>query len=317
MRTLLERAEIHARLQEIFPAGAPQRGYLTRMLAASTVYTALYVGAVEDEGGWLGPKHVYRMTDLQAAKTSEETRQAYAAGILKPGGFVDGARWYQDNTREPIRDETLREGLVFVGAVIERSDLPTTSSKPRYALGSGFADLFAPYLSGEALDAAIAAWQAGHMSAGALARLAIVRGGAGADNESVLLQFPNGETRRMSRPFGACLSAPITPVLVCRRRGGSDLRFTVGGHIQLGLSLSHSISDPLTNSRERPRHSLCTDPNRLREIQVSVVRLLTQPVDLSARETGQLGDLADLDQTVSIGLRRRCLGGECHGGCSG
>jgi len=198
MRALLERAEIQARLQAIFPAGAPQRAYLTRMLAASTVFTALYVGAVEGEDGWLGPKHVYRMTDLQAAKTSEEARQAYAAGILKPRGFVDGARWYQDNTREPIRDETLREGLVFVGAVIERTDLPTTSSKPRYALGSSFADLFAPDLSGEALDAAIAAWQAGHMSAGALARLAIVRGGAGADNESVLLQFPNGETRRMS-----------------------------------------------------------------------------------------------------------------------
>ena len=38
--------------------------------------------------------------------------------------------------------ETLRDGLIRVGAVVERSGLPTTSSKPRYALREGFAALF-------------------------------------------------------------------------------------------------------------------------------------------------------------------------------
>lgn len=198
MRPLLPRDEVHARLQDIFPEGTPHRTYCTRMLAASTVFTALYIGAVEEEEGWLGPKHVYRMTDHQATReVGEAARQAYASDILKPGGFAEGVRWYQDNTREPIRDETLREGLVAMGAVIERSDLPTTSSKPRYALRRDFADLFHPGLKGEALAAAIAAWSRAHLNPGALARIAIVRGGASQAEDQILVHFPNGETQRM------------------------------------------------------------------------------------------------------------------------
>lgn len=198
MRPLPSRDEVHARLQAIFPEGTPHRTYCTRMLAASTVFTALFIGAIEGEEGWLGPKHVYRMTELQATPAaSDEDRQAYAADILKPGGFAEGVRWYQDNTREPIRDETLREGLVAMGAVIERTDLPTTSSKPRYALRKDFADLFDPSLRGEALASAIAEWSRAHLNAGALARIAIVRGGASQAEDQVLVNFPNGEAQRM------------------------------------------------------------------------------------------------------------------------
>ena len=32
-------------------------------------------------------------------------------------------RWYADNTREPIRDETIRFGLISVGAVLEQEGL--------------------------------------------------------------------------------------------------------------------------------------------------------------------------------------------------
>jgi len=194
---MLTRDEVHARLQEIFPDGAPNRAYLTRMLAASTVFVALYIDAIEGSGTMLGPKHVYRMTDEQAALVDDASRAAYATGVLRTGSQTEGRRWYQDNTREPIRDETLREGLVAIGAVIERTDLPTTSSKPRYALKASFAALFDPALTGEALRARIAAWQAEALNKGALARLAIVRQGAGVSADQVLVTFPNGETRRM------------------------------------------------------------------------------------------------------------------------
>lgn len=40
MRSLPSRDEVHARLQAIFPEGTPHRAYCTRMLAASTVFTA-------------------------------------------------------------------------------------------------------------------------------------------------------------------------------------------------------------------------------------------------------------------------------------
>src|SRR5262249_26214132 len=55
----------------------------------------------------------------------------------------------------PIRDETLREGLVAVGAGLRREDLPTTSASPRYALKAEFSELFEPALEGTKLENAI------------------------------------------------------------------------------------------------------------------------------------------------------------------
>jgi BsuBI/PstI restriction endonuclease domain len=91
----------------------------------------------------------------------------------------------------------LREGLIAVGAVIEKTDIPTTSSKPRYALAYSFAALFDPHLTGKALDAAAKAWQTSTLNPGALARIALVRKGVAAGGSNVLVTFPNGETRRM------------------------------------------------------------------------------------------------------------------------
>lgn len=197
LRPLLPREDVHARLQTIFPEGTQNRNYITRLLAASTVFTALYVGAIEGDDRWMGPKHIYRMTTLQAEKTTDSDRLAYAKDVMKAGGFVEGDRWYQDNTREPIRDETLREGLVSIGAVIERLDVPTTSSKPRYALAADFAALFHPELKGAALEKAVADWRARNLNAGAIARIALVKRGASTSVDEILVTFPNGETQRL------------------------------------------------------------------------------------------------------------------------
>ena len=195
---ILSREQVRARLLEIFPAGSASRANVTNLIAASTVFTALYIGAVEGADAWLGPKHVYRMTEEQAAKVDADSRAAYVAAIRNPRAVVPGTRWYADNTREGIRDDTLREGLVAIGAVIERAGVPTTSSKPRYALTGAFAALFDPTLDTAAFSDIAAAWQAKALNVGALARLAIVRRGAGSVSaDQVLVTFPNGETRRM------------------------------------------------------------------------------------------------------------------------
>jgi hypothetical protein len=149
------------RLSLIFPPGIPNRTYCVRDLAASTVFAAIYIGAVEGTGIYLGPIHVYRMTSEQAAKADTSERQKYASDVFKQG--VRGTRWYADNTREPIRDETLRDGLVAVGAVLRRDDLPTTSASPRYALKAAFAALFDPALEGTALETAIADFQSKYL----------------------------------------------------------------------------------------------------------------------------------------------------------
>jgi BsuBI/PstI restriction endonuclease HTH domain/BsuBI/PstI restriction endonuclease domain len=189
--------EVQQRLQVIFPEGAPNRGYLTRDLAASTVFVALYVGAVEGSGHWLGPKQVYRMSDIQAGMGTDAERETYRRDVMKPGGRAPGKQWYHDTTREPIRDETLREGLVVVGAAIERPDIATTSSSPRYALQSAFAALFDPALTGVPLATAITAWQSKHLSKGALARIALVRQGASTGGTHVSVTFPNGQILQM------------------------------------------------------------------------------------------------------------------------
>src|SRR5437868_4095125 len=94
------REQVMKRLTLIFPEGIPNRSYCVRELAASTVFTAIYIGAVEGSDQYLGPVHVYRMTREQAAKSNERARQKYADGFLKRGFRVPGKRWYADNTRE-------------------------------------------------------------------------------------------------------------------------------------------------------------------------------------------------------------------------
>lgn len=196
------------RLPLIFPEGTPNRIYCTRELAASTVFAMLYIGAVESFSVRLGPVHVYRMTDLQAANTSDEERLSYRSNLRKKSFEVPGKRWYADNTREPIRDETLREGLVAVGAVMEDKEVPTTSGKPRYALKSDLAALFDPALQGDALEAAIFKWQEEHLNKGALARVSLMRLGA-TDKEGVMVHFPNGETRTLSYGPSSLISRAV------------------------------------------------------------------------------------------------------------
>ncbi len=123
-------------------------------------------------------------------------------------GYVEG-RWYAANTREPIRDETLREGLVRLGAVKERDGLPTTSPRPRYALAEEFARLFDPGLTGQALQAGIDEWQTTNLSRGALARVAIIRRGAVAREGTVLVTFPSGETRHMEPGPSSVISRAV------------------------------------------------------------------------------------------------------------
>lgn len=191
------KAVIAERLPLIFPEGTPNRNNCISDIAASVFFVTLYIDAVEGTEQYLGPKHVYCMSDAQAAKSSDADRAYYIENCYKRSFVPDGERWYADNTRESIRDDTIREGLMTVGA-IGAIEVPTTSSKPRYFLQLGIEALFDPTLTGDALTQAIEAWQAANLSPGALARIQIVRQGAAASTQGVQVTFPNGETRRMA-----------------------------------------------------------------------------------------------------------------------
>ena len=168
----IDRAIIHKRLQVIFIDGIPQRTYCVREAAASTVFTMLYIGAVSGTDEWVAPKQIVRMTDAQAASSEDTARTAYATASLRRGFHPEGKTWYLENSREQIRDETIRQGFIPNNAVIERPGVPTTSSKPRYALQADFAALFDPALSDHDVEKAAETWREQHLSATALYRRA-------------------------------------------------------------------------------------------------------------------------------------------------
>ena len=86
---LLPVAEIHARLQVIFPEGAPNRANCVREVAAKTIFVMLYVGALEGRDAWLRPDQVTRMTDAQATQASDAARGAWAkASVVASKGEI-------------------------------------------------------------------------------------------------------------------------------------------------------------------------------------------------------------------------------------
>lgn len=157
----------------------------------------LYAGAVERRDYWLRPDQASRMTDAVAQQLTDDERLAWTVSSTKPGKGEIPGRWYAVNTRESIRDDTIRYSLIPNGAVIERSGLPTSSPLGRYALQAEFAQLFDPSLDEATFLAKAEAWREKHLNTGALARIAINRRGAVEAGERVLVIFPNKETRAL------------------------------------------------------------------------------------------------------------------------
>lgn len=156
------------------------------------------------------------MTEEQAASSSEAAREEYAAAIRKKKTQIPGTRWYADNTREPIRDETLRDGLVAIGAVVGRQDISTTSGSPRYALKKEFAALLDPSRRNQALKDAISAFQSTHLNKGALARIAIMLAGAADNASKVEVIFPNGERRHLIPGPSSIIAKAVVEVFAAR-----------------------------------------------------------------------------------------------------
>lgn len=200
--------EIHRRLELAIPTELDPRGWGRREMAAKTVFTKLYGQAVEGEDRWLRPTAVTDMTDQQAQEQDPEVRRRWLDHVQSPKRpkHVKG-RWYSENTREPIRDETLRF-LREIGAVVERSGLPTTSPRPRYALEKSFARLFTSQLDQTEADQATSEWRERNLRQVDLARLALTRQGV-ATSDRPLVKLPTGETRRLATGPSSILSKAV------------------------------------------------------------------------------------------------------------
>jgi hypothetical protein len=208
--------EIHRRLNLIIPPQLDPRNWARRDTAAKVVFVMLYGYAVEGFDRWIRPTAVTDMTDEQAARTHPEERVGWldrVQGRNRPRDLR--GRWYEENSREQIRDETIR-AMRDLGIIIERPGLATTSSAPRYALSRDFVDLFHLGTTDEDLQEAIASWQQKHLTPAQLARLALARSGAGARNQNILVQLPSGETRRLAPGPSALLTKAVVEAFAIR-----------------------------------------------------------------------------------------------------
>jgi hypothetical protein len=204
--------EIQERLEEIFPPGTAGREHATWSIAAKTIFVMLYVGAVEGNDRWLRPDQVTRMTDRQASRIDEAARLKWAKESMRADKRQIPKRWYAVNTRESIRDDTIRYSLIPLGAVIERSGLTTTSPAGRYALQREFALLFDPELRQVSFKAIAADWREKHLNAGERARIALMRKRAVDASGHVLVTFPNGETRAMTPGASTVIAKAVIEV---------------------------------------------------------------------------------------------------------
>ncbi|MDP3008140.1 MAG: BsuBI/PstI family type II restriction endonuclease [Methylococcales bacterium] len=182
-----------ARLPLIFPEGVENRQYCIREATAKTIAVMFYCGAIHGSDRWARPSQVTDMSNEQIALTDQSAREAWCAYMLSNKKKQrSSAAWYAVNSREQIRDECIAKGLIPNQAVFERPGVPTTSSKPKYALKPEFAALFDETLEGDELLAVITAWQLRFLSTTAMARATIIRRNAVASTDRVQIVFPSG-----------------------------------------------------------------------------------------------------------------------------
>jgi hypothetical protein len=207
---------IAERLPRIFPEGTEHRNYVVREMAARTIYVMFYAGAVEGSDDWIRPSQVTDMSDEQSARTDDDSRRTWIANSMSTKKVRPAGAWYAPNSREPVRDETIRTGFIPCRAVIERTGIPTTSAKPKYALNAAFASLFNSELKDEVLAQEIEVWQAAHLSKAAMSRLRLMKQGAAVAKDSVPVTFPNGETRSLAPGPSSVIAKAVIEVFALR-----------------------------------------------------------------------------------------------------
>lgn len=207
MRKPIDPAEAEKRLLVIFPRAAFDTT-LSSPLAALAVSVFIHVDAVTtaaepaDSARWIGPSAVYWASSEVLAHDSDGDRQAYfeartskKVAALHEKWDVPYVRLYADNSRETLRDEAFKlwRGLSVLRM---RAGLPTSSSKPRWAMLDEFADLFDPALSDAEVAAVADAWRTKHLDPGARLRAQHAANKEAREHE-VQVNLPDGTIRKL------------------------------------------------------------------------------------------------------------------------
>lgn len=204
---LLPLAGVRPRLEQIFPESFPDRTILIGEMSARVIFVALYGGFIAGTERWFRPSTVIRFSLDQAAKTTDAERNAWLTACHAPGYKVSGTQWYADNTREPVRDDYIRNRAIPMGIIKKREGVATTSPAPIYSLATGFAALFDPALSGDALNEAIEAWRERNLDPLVLKRMKLASSGIFEREGDIEVKLPNsGHTFRLSAGEAALIT---------------------------------------------------------------------------------------------------------------
>ncbi|MFJ6945538.1 BsuBI/PstI family type II restriction endonuclease [Streptomyces wuyuanensis] len=173
--------------------------------ASAIVFVAMYVGAIGDRKP-IRPSTVTWMSDAVAERRSDADRRGYYRAAMTGEkaveafcdqiGVTRGKIWYANNSREPVRDESI-DALINNGAVLNiRTDLSTNSPLARYVLNPDFAALFSPDLNDLEFGDAVARWRDAHLSVTGRRRAQLLRDPA-RNSESVSVTLPGADTRTL------------------------------------------------------------------------------------------------------------------------
>jgi len=203
-------ALITERLPVIFPEGTENRNYLIGDVAAKTLYVMFYSGALEGTDRWIRPSQVTDMTDAQSTSLDDSSREAWVKLMLSSKKKAPPeSPWYATNTRESVRDDTLRSGLIPLQAVVVRQGIATTSPKPTYALQNEFSALFLKNIKDEALTGAIVNWQEKHLSAIAIKRVKIMKHSKSDSAGAVQIRLPDNSIRTLEAGPSSLISKAV------------------------------------------------------------------------------------------------------------
>nr|WP_315260670.1 BsuBI/PstI family type II restriction endonuclease [uncultured Duganella sp.] len=209
--------QIRERLNAIFPDTFPDRRILTGDMAVRTYYVLMYGGFTRQANRFFRPSTIIRFSPEQAELIDDTSRLAWLATCQTPGHKPLGRQWYADNTREPLRDDLIRNRAVPIGLIIKREGVAPTSPAPIYALSDEFAKLLDPALEHEELTKAIHEWQETALNPMTLKRMKLLARGVTEKEGQVSVTLPNtGKVLRLAAGEASIITRDVCQDLSIR-----------------------------------------------------------------------------------------------------
>lgn len=190
---ILPLSDVRARLNDIFPDSFPDRAILVGEMAARVIFVCLYGTFVTGNLRYFRPGTIIRFSLEQASCVDEEARKDWMSRCQAPGYRPKGQQWYADNTREPLRDDYIRNRAIPMGLINKRDGYATTSPVPIYSLAPSFAALFDPALNGPDFESAAKLWRESNLDPMVLKRMKLATSGLFHRDGDITVKLPYTE----------------------------------------------------------------------------------------------------------------------------